>query len=176
MLQIRLEVQVVNFRVLPIPTAISEQIRITRKSPQYGHPAHSEPAAGYGPCRSCLRQFRVDDDRRLLFTYNPFEGLDTYPSPGPIFIHEDACTPFHEIFTFPQELRSLPLTLEGYGRGRWLIARERPHEADIEVAIMRLFENASVDYIHVRNTEAGCFIAQILRVDTTENTNDTKAN
>lgn len=90
-----------DFTVLPIPSEICEQVRQSLKSPQYGHPAHAEPAAGYGPCRSCLRKFCVGSDRRLLFTYNPFAEIDSYPSPGPIFIHENTCKPFDQISTFP---------------------------------------------------------------------------
>jgi len=141
-----------GFKVLPVSPELCEQVRSSLKAPQYGHPAHAEPAAGYGPCRSCLRQFHVGCDRRLLFTYNPFAGIDPYPSPGPIFIHENACQPFDQVSTFPPELRSLPLTFEGYGLERWLVARERPTDSDIEAAIARLFANPDVDYIHVRNT------------------------
>jgi len=83
-----------------------------------------------------------------------------------VFIHENACHPFDQVSTFPLELRSLPLTFEGYGRGRWLVARERPTDPEIEAAIGRLFANPNVDYIHVRNTEAGCFVAHVSRLDT----------
>jgi hypothetical protein len=62
---------------------------------------------------------------------------------------------------FPQELRSLPLTLEAYGEDRWIIARERPSEHEIEGSIERLLNTSGVRYIHVRNTEAGCFITRI---------------
>jgi hypothetical protein len=64
---------------------------------------------------------------------------------------------------FPQELRSLPLTLEAYGEGRWIIVRERPSAHEIEGCIERLLHTSGVRYIHVRNTEAGCFIARIER-------------
>lgn len=151
------------FRIIPIPPAISEQARATGRSPQYGHPAHAQLATGYGPCRSCLNVFRTGEDRRLLFTYNPFDGLDPYPSPGPIFIHAEECPVYSESAIFPAALRGLPLTLEGYGADRWLVARERPSEAGIEAAIDRVFDNPAVLYIHVRNTEAGCFIARIER-------------
>jgi hypothetical protein len=60
-------------------------------------------------------------------------------------------------------LRNLPLTLEGYGEERHLIARERPAAGEIELAIQRIFANPNVRYIHVRNTEAGCFMALIER-------------
>jgi hypothetical protein len=152
-----------GFHVLPIDPALAEQVRSTLKSPQYGHPAHVELATGYGPCRACLQQFRTGAEDRILFTYNPFAGLDEYPSPGPVFIHARSCPAFAEAHAFPQELRSLPLTLEAYGEARWIIARERPSEHEIEGSIERLLNTNGVRYIHVRNTEAGCFIARIER-------------
>ena len=152
-----------GFRVFPIAPGLAEQVRTTMKSPQYGHPAHVELATGYGPCRACLQQFRTGTEERILFTYNPFAGLDQYPSPGPVFIHARSCSPFAEAHVFPQELRSLPLTLEAYGEDRWIIARDRPSAHEIEECIERLLNTTGVRYIHVRNTEAGCFIARIER-------------
>ena len=152
-----------GFRVLPIAPALAQEVRSTLKSPQYGHPAHVELATGYGPCRACLQQFRTGEEDRILFTYNPFAGLDEYPSPGPVFIHAKSCAAFAEAQSFPQELRSLPLTLEAYGEDRWIIARERPSAQEIEGSIERLLNTSGVRYIHVRNAEAGCFIARIER-------------
>jgi hypothetical protein len=86
--------QALRFRTVPIPAALAHAARETRRSPQYGHPAHRERAAGYGPCRLCLETFRVGEEDRLLFTYNPFDGLDPYPSPGPVFVHADGCEAF----------------------------------------------------------------------------------
>jgi len=150
------------FRIVPIDPSISNQVRTLSRSPQYGHPVHIEVAKGYGPCRSCLDVFRTGEERRVLFTYNPFAGLDAYPSPGPVFIHEEQCEPYAAT-TFPPTLRDLPLTLEGYGTDRWLLQRDRPAEPEIENAVERIFANPEVLYIHVRNTEAGCFIARIER-------------
>jgi hypothetical protein len=157
-----MEETLAGFRVLPIDPALSDAVRSTLKSPQYGHPAHVEVAAGYGPCRACLRQFRAGEEDRILFTYNPFEGLDRYPSPGPVFIHAKSCPGYAEP-QFPDELRSLPLTLEAYGDNRWIIARECPAGHEIELSIERLLNTSGVRYIHIRNTEAGCFIARIER-------------
>jgi hypothetical protein len=158
-----LEGTLAGFRVLPIDTAFAEQVRSTLKSPQYGHPAHVERATGHGPCRACLKQFQTGEEDRILFTYNPFQGLDKYPSPGPVFIHAESCSNYHDHQAFPEELRSLPLTLEAYGEDRWIIARERPSADEIEISVERLLQTTGVRYIHIRNTEAGCFIARIER-------------
>jgi hypothetical protein len=152
-----------GFRVLPIDPALAETVRKTLKSPQYGHPAHVELATGYGPCRVCLKQFETGKENRILFTFNPFAGLDEYPSPGPIFIHAEPCQEFVGADNFPEELRSLALTLEAYGADRWIIARERPAADEIEISIERLLQTHDVQYIHVRNTEAGCYMARVER-------------
>jgi hypothetical protein len=149
-----------RFRVLPIPAEIAEKTRQTGKSAQYGHPAFTEVAKGYGPCRQCLKTFRTGEESRTLFTYNPFEGLDSYPSPGPVFIHEQPCEAYASE-GFPEELRRIPMVLEAYGEGRGLLAQERIRDGVVEPAIDRLLELEGVRYLHVRNLEAGCFIALI---------------
>ena len=151
-----------SYQVVAIPEDLAREVRATLKAPRYGHPAHVELAAGYGPCRACLRKFREGEEDRVLFTYDPFTGLDSYPSPGPVFIHRDDCARFADE-GFPPELRDLPLTLEGYGAERWIVARERVADGDVDSAIGRLFEQADIEYIHVRNTQAGCYIARIER-------------
>lgn len=156
------------FSILAIPEEISRAARTNLKSPQYGHPAHTEIAAGTGPCRQCLRTFDVGKENRILFTYNPFDGLDPYPSPGPIFVHEKPCATYSRPTEFPDTLRTLPLILEGYGSNRWVVARERVDaeaaEA-VESAIEKIFQQPAVDYIHIRHGQAGCFIAQINRAN-----------
>ena len=153
----------ITFRTVPIPAGVAEAARRERRSPQYGHPAHAEVAAGYGPCRLCLDTFRVGAEERLLFTYNPFEGLDPFPSPGPVFVHSDGCSPFAAPSGFPEGLRGLPLILEGYAAGRWLVARESVQDSDVEASVGRIFAHPAVVYVHVRNGEAGCYIARLER-------------
>ena len=152
-----------TFTVRAIPEAISNTVRSSHKSPQYGHPAHAEIAGGTGPCRQCLRTFDVGKERRILFTYNPFEGVDPYPSPGPIFVHEAPCGTYATDHEFPDTLRELPLVLEGYSRNRWIAARERVDDGAAEAAIAKVFADPSIEYIHIRHGQAGCFIAHIAR-------------
>ena len=66
----------IAFHIQALPETIAQAARAAQASPQYGHPAHVELARGYGPCRSCLRRFHTGEENRLLFTYNPFDGLD----------------------------------------------------------------------------------------------------
>lgn len=151
-----------SYRVITIPEPIAQEVRATLKSPQYGHPAYIEAAKGYGPCRSCLQTFHTGEEQRILFTYNPFEGLADYPSPGPIFIHKEECSKYASS-TLPLQLRNLPLMLEAFGPDRELIKKERVANNDVDVVIMQLLANPAAEYLHVRNAEAGCYIARIER-------------
>ena len=152
-----------NFTVTPVPPEIAESVRRDLRSPQYGHPAFVEPASGYGPCRTCLRTFRSIAEHRILFTFNPVRQDEGIPQPGPVFIHEAACEPFAGA-GFPSDLRTIPLLLEGLGQ-RSLMVKRVPIESatDIEETIAGLFLDPSVEVIHVRNAEAGCYVARVER-------------
>ena len=153
-----------EYRVVGVSAETAAKVRRTGKSPGYGHPVHSEVATGYGPCRLCLRDFQIGADRRLLFTYDPFFRQEPYPLPGPVFIHESECPPFPEDGGFPRDLRSHDLTLDAYARGRRLIAEE--HVAGggkVDELVASLLARPEVDYIHVRDTQAGCFDFRIER-------------
>lgn len=156
-----------NYRVVALDDAIAKEVRRTMKAPEpWNHPAHLEVATGYGPCRVCLRTTRIDEERRILFTYDPFEDLDPFPLPSPIFIHEDDCQHHPEEDALPEDVTGLPLTFNGYGFGRALHAVERATDPlQVEDIIDRMLERADVDYIHVRNTEAGCYIARVEPLD-----------
>ena len=93
--------------------------------------------------QSVLKVDGKGQEERILFTYNPFEGLDTYPSPGPVFIHRDACQPFRGS-GFPETLKSLPLTLEAYGDDRWILGRARVTDGEVDDAIETLLANDAV--------------------------------
>lgn len=121
---------------------------------------HREVARGYGPCRLCLRTFAIGSEERLLFTYQPFQDPGSLPLPGPVFIHADPCTRY-DSFEFPADFRDLPLVLEGYRSGGRLVAQERVGSEGLEQVLVRLFGTAEADYLHVRNGEAGCFMARV---------------
>lgn len=151
------------FLVRPIPTSLAEEARLTRRAPGYGHPVQASVASaeGYGPCRHCLRRTR-EGERRLLLNYNPYPEPEQLSVVGPIFIHEDGC----EAYTgegFPEELRGLPLLLQGHlGDGSGIVNR-RLDAQNPEAAIEDLFHDPRIDFIALRNEEAACFIARIER-------------
>ena len=148
------------YRIQGIPQAIADVTRGSMKSPQYGHPAHAEVATGYGPCRQCLQTFRVGSDERVLFTYQPFSDANALPAPGPVFIHRYECKRYDGP-ELPEALRALPLALEGYGADGVPVIQRRVGPQTFEAVLEAVFEAAEVQYAHIRNAEAGCFIARI---------------
>jgi hypothetical protein len=150
-----------SYRVVALRQELADEVRESRLSPNYGHPAHVEVAKGYGPCRLCLGQFRTGEEERVLFTHNPFPTGADLPSPGPVFVHKDACAR-HEGAGLPPGLVGLPLTLEGYDSRGLVRARVRI-AGDPAAAIATVLSDAAVAYAHLRNTEAGCFIAKVER-------------
>jgi hypothetical protein len=153
-----------SFRVIAIPQSIADDVRATRTSPFSAHPTHVEVAQGYGPCRLCLHTFAVGAERRILLTYDSFAGTETLPLPGPVWIHEAACERHAEQAGFPEDLRRHALTFNAYARGRRLVAVEYVEDGDVDTVLDRLLTRADVDYIHVRDTEAGCYDCRIERV------------
>jgi hypothetical protein len=150
-------------KIVAIAEGLAEKVRVSRRSPGYGHPVHGEVATGYGPCRLCLRDFTVGVDRRLLFTLDPFHGLEEFPLPGPVFIHEEDCDRHPEHGGFPEDLLSHDLTLAAYAKGRLLRAEERVAGPDVVPALERLLGRGDVDYVHVRDTAAGCYDLRVER-------------
>ena len=150
-------------RVIAIPTKTADLVRSTMKSPGYGHPAHTEMASGYGPCRHCLRDFRVDEEKRILFTYDAFYSVEKLPLPGPIFIHAEPCSRYDENAGFPKDMRSHRLTINAYGENRSLLAERFIEDGNVEPVIDSFLDRSDVKYLHVRDTQAGCYDFRIER-------------
>lgn len=152
-----------DVRFVAIPTEVAEAVRATLKAPVYGFPAHAELASDDAPCRHCLRITKAREDRRILFTYDRFAGVESLPQPGPVYIHEDSCPRYTSDAGFPAALRGSPRTLEAYARGRRLFAQEYVADGKFEPTIEKLFARQDVDYILVNSTTAGCFTFRIER-------------
>lgn len=155
----------VQYKVISLSNEVADQVRRTMKAPDYGHPAHIEIAGGYGPCRECLRTFRIGEEKRILFTYDPFRGLERVPLPGPVFIHEQSCGPYPENAGYPNDLLGHAAVFNAYSQGQKLVERKfLSAEEDKATALDELFNRPDVDYVEVRHGEAGCFDFRAERV------------
>jgi len=152
-----------SFQVVAMPTEVANAVRATQKAPGYGFPAHREVAAGRAPCRHCLQLIRPHEEELLLFTYDPFREVGEPPLPGPVYIHAERCERTVGESSFPEQYRGRPLTLAAYGDQRTLL-EERRITGDEQKQAEGLFQNPEVKYIHVRSTEAGCYLFRLDRV------------
>jgi hypothetical protein len=150
-------------RVVAISSEIAECVRQTRKDPRYGFPAYTEASSGDAPCRHCLRMISAGEEC-TLFTYDAFEGIETLPLPGPVYVHAEACERYPEDAGFPEMLRKSRRTLNAYARGARLLGQEFVEDGNVDAAIEKLFGRADVDYIQVRSTTAGCYTFRIERM------------
>jgi hypothetical protein len=148
-----------SFAVRGLPEEVAAHVREHGRDPVWGHAAVTQPATGFGPCRLCLRTFR-EGEPRTLFTHDTYAGVSGFPQPGPVFVHAEGCEPY-DGDGFPPELGGLSLTFEAVAAGPRVVALERTQGRDAEGAIARLLALPDVDVVHVRNTEAGCFVARV---------------
>jgi hypothetical protein len=156
-----------SFKVVPLDEEINQHVRTTLTDPIYGHPVQVTIAqeGDYGPCRSCLRT-TASGERRILFVYNPFAPKEqTSDFAGPIYIHDQPCQNYTTSFAFPEPIRDLPIVFKGYDAGNHFVADELSDGQSAEQAIEELLKRPEVTFIHVRNTEARCFIMRIERAD-----------
>jgi hypothetical protein len=131
-------------------------------SPHGNLPAFRSVATGYGPCRSCLQTFKQLEEERIYLSYDPFAGVSDLPLPGPVFIHSESC-PEHLGHSFPVELFDIPMLLEGFGDNSRLMATKKVRPESVDEQVESMLNTVGVNFIHIRNGEAGCFIAKIIR-------------
>ena len=152
-----------SFRAVAIPTEVAGSVRGTMKSPKYGFPAHKEVAAGRAPCRHCLQLVKLHEEEAILFTMDAFHGQNVPPSPGPVYIHAKECARYEGNGGIPETYRGRLLTLEAFGANRKLLVEVRTANGEEEAATQRLLANPEVEYVHVRSTEAGCYLFRLER-------------
>lgn len=151
-----------QFTVRGVPQEVADEVRRTRRAPDYGHPAHFEVARGTGPCRCCLQPFVPGRDERLLFTYRPRAADGALMAPGPVFIHADHCAAYAGD-GFPEALRTLPLAFEARAPGSRVNELSARSDVSAETQMSVLFSEFGAQWLHVRHAEAGCFIARVDR-------------
>ncbi len=126
----------IPIRVVAIPTEIADAVRRTHKDPHYGHPAHTEIAGEGAPCRHCLQIIAAGSENATLFTYDAFEGIESLPLPGPVYIHAEACERYPETRRISRRAAQEPanskrlrtraaVTRNGVRRGRQRGRRDR---------------------------------------------------
>ncbi|MFA6440144.1 MAG: DUF1203 domain-containing protein [Bacteriovoracaceae bacterium] len=156
-----------SFTIVPLSEKFAAQIRTSRKD-EFNINVIEQVATGYGPCRVSLTPFVLGKDIRLLFRHSPFSVRNAFDQPGPVFIHKKEVKAYSNIHRFPPEIKNdpvnFPLTLIGYSKDQKMVHTQLVGNNDIDELIVSIFAaNKNVDYLHARNSEAGCYICKIER-------------
>ena len=156
------------FKIVPLSKDFANKIRKERKD-DFGHEVVETIAKGFGPCRVSLKPFKPGVDKRLLLSHSPFEIDNAFNQPGPIFISAKEVEPYSDVHNFPPEIKNakknFPLSLIGYNQKQQMVFTQLVGDNDVEELIENIFlERNDVAHLHVRNSEACCFICKIERV------------
>lgn len=121
---------------------------------------------GY-PCRVSLQDAEVGD---VIYAFS-FVHLDSdspYRSSGPIFVREGVKTAYPAPNEVPIMFRHRLLSLRGYDRHDIMIEADTLRGDTLEDAILRMFSNPDVSFLHIHNAMPGCFNCRVDRVGDTD--------
>lgn len=157
-----------NFKIVPLSKEFVNEVKALQKD-RMGNTVIVQVATGPGPCRVSLKPFAVGVDERLLISHSPFEIDNAFNQSGPIFIQKKDVEPYSDIYHFPKEIKAdkvnFPLSLIGYSKDQRMLFSKLVGDADIDDLIVATFDNnPDIQYLHVRNSEACCFICKIERI------------
>lgn len=121
----------------------------------------AEVTPGY-PCRISLED-ATPGERVLLLSHLHHDVPGPYRASGPIFVRERAVAAQPAAGELPTLIRLRQLSLRAYDAAGWMLAAEVCKGVDADAAIVRLFEDARVAYLHVHNAKPGCFACRVER-------------
>ena len=156
-----------KFKIIPLSKEYATKIREAGKD-DFGNEVFEQVATGKGPCRVSLKPFKVGKDTRLLLSHSPFTKKNVFDQPGPIFISKEEVEPYSDIHRFPPEIKnnkeSFPLSLIGYSKKQQMVFTQLVGDDDVDLVIKKIFDqHPNVEYLHVRNSEACCYICKVER-------------
>jgi hypothetical protein len=107
----------------------------------------------------------VGEELRTLFTCNPFYMVAPVPAPGPVFIHTEGCERYEETAGYPRQLLAYPVVMDGYDLEQRLLTQRTAVGGNHEMVLREIFANSAVQYVLVRDHEAGCFDFRVERME-----------
>lgn len=151
-----------KFKIIPLTTSVAEKIRTTMQD-DHGHSLIAKTINGRGLCRLCLAD-GAPPQQHILFSYMPVqEDKNPYTEVGPVYIH-DQCEQYRDVYALPPAMSSRKyLTVRGYDEGQFMVGGKMAEGERLEDAIDTLFNNPSIEYIHVSDASTGCYFFKVVR-------------
>jgi hypothetical protein len=151
-----------GFRIVPLPREVAETAREAARRGAAGYARLKADAPQAYPCRHCLR-WAQPGEHVLLFTYASIPLGRPYAESGPIFVHEQACEPYHATSSYPPDLRN-GRVLRAYDSEDNMIDAVVVDGAEPDKLIAKLFANPGTAFLQVRSVTRGCFTFKIERI------------
>jgi len=149
-----------EFRIVPLAVDLADRIRQTLAD-EFGNRLAVWETDSV-PCRLCLQRTKPGEPV-ILFAHRPFDFTGPYAEVGPIFIHARACERYSDSNLFPPDFADRMLTMRGYNADGRIETAELSERGNPEATIGKLFANARVQFVHVRNPAWGCYDFRVER-------------
>ncbi|NMH72916.1 DUF1203 domain-containing protein [Bacillus sp. RO2] len=117
---------------------------------------------GY-PCRVSLKDAEVGEEV-ILLNYQYHCVNSPYKASGPIFIRKGATTAKLDVNEIPEMLDHRYLSLRGYNHDSMMVEARGTEGVNVRENIDEILDNKEVEYIHILNSNPGCYNCLVNRV------------
>ena len=114
------------------------------------------------PCRVTLED-AAPGDELLLLHHVSHDVATPFRSAYAIYVRIGAAAAADHVDAVPPFLRHRTLGLRGFDGGAILRDAAVAMPGDADAAIATMFDNPEIDYVHIHNAAAGCFLAHAER-------------
>ena len=125
------------------------------------HRVVATSSAGF-PCRISLQDAAIGAEL-LLLPYCHHPAGSPYRALGPIYIRKGATQAILPPGAIPEYVTRRVISIRGYDSGGMMIAADVQDGPDVEDALIKMFENDLVSYVHLHNAKPGCFSCAVNR-------------
>jgi hypothetical protein len=115
------------------------------------------------PCRVSLEDAKIGEEV-ILLNYEHHSVNTPYKASGPIFIRHAAKTAVLKTNEIPPMFTHRLLSLRGYNNSAIMVFADVTSGENLKEKLHAMFDNKSVEYIHIHNAKPGCFNCVVERV------------
>lgn len=155
------------FQCIPINTATADRFRCTGVDDN-GNAVRrlTVAAAGYFPCRHCLRP-ATQDEAMLLGSYNLPRPRGIYWTPSPIFLHAEPCGQYDARDEVAPIVRQSSLvSVRAYDAAEQCLydLGQVCTGESVDGPLARALADARTDFVNIHTARPGCLLSRVERI------------
>ena len=121
----------------------------------------ADDCPGY-PCRVSLQDAAIGESM-LLMNYEHQSAASPYRSSHAIYVREFASQARPNKNEIPESLRIRLLSVRSFDNSGMMLEADVIDGRQLERLVEQLFNNDTVDYLHIHNAKRGCYAARVER-------------